>query len=98
VIWGQINNIYNKSVQKTLRYYKKPKYQWLLDGTWNLIEERRITKLQILLSHNINQIYSNKNYRMIDRPVKKNMCEDKCHFYKAKATKPEQAAKNGNSR
>ena len=92
VIWGQIKNIYNKSALKTLGYQKKPKDQWLSNHTWNLIEERRITKLQLLSSHSMNQMYQNKTYRLIDESVKKSVHEDTCHFYKAKA------AKNGKSR
>ena len=54
--------------------------------------------LQILAFHDVNQIYKTENYRWIDKAVKKSVRQDKRHFYKAKASKAEEAAKNEDSR
>ena len=92
MIWDQIKNLYIESASKTLVHHKKPKDQWLSDRTWQLLEERKVAKLQILACRDANQIYKTKNYRWTDKAVKKSACQDKRHFYEAKATKAEEAA------
>ncbi|XP_065568786.1 uncharacterized protein LOC136032404 [Artemia franciscana] len=98
IIWDQIKNLYIESASKTLGNRKKPKDQWLSDRTWQLIEERKVAKLQILACPDANQIYKIENYRRIDKAVKKSARRDKRHFYEAKAMIAEEVAKNGDCR
>ena len=98
MIWDQIKNLYIESASKTLGHRKKPKDQWLSDRTWQLIEERKVAKLQILACHDANKIYKTENNRRIEKAFKKSACRDKCHLYETKAAKAEEATKNGDSR
>lgn len=97
--WNNITTAFISAAEETIGYRKNAKEEWLTDGTWKLIEDRRTIRGKIHDSIDENRKEQlSKSYREKDKDVKKSVRKDKRTRMEKNATKAEEAARKGDMR
>ncbi|XP_035692545.1 craniofacial development protein 2-like [Branchiostoma floridae] len=91
--WSTIKEAYTSTCEEVLGKVKRERKEWMSEGTWETVEERRKLKANIENCRTRNQkANAMKQYNSADRKVKKSCRRDKRKWISDKAAEAEEAA------
>ncbi|XP_078580636.1 uncharacterized protein LOC144864435 [Branchiostoma floridae x Branchiostoma japonicum] len=91
--WSTIKEAYTSTCEEVLGKVKRERKEWMSEGTWEKVEERRKLKANIENCRTRNQkANAMKQYNSADRKVKKSCRRDKRKWISDKAAEAEEAA------
>ena len=94
-MWKNPGTIIKQTSENIIRKIRgSAKEQWILDGTWKVIDERKLQKERVLRS---NEEEARNKYKILDKEVKKRCRKDDESWMEKKAKEEENAASRNNT-
>ncbi|KAI8519245.1 hypothetical protein Bbelb_025020 [Branchiostoma belcheri] len=91
--WSTIKEVFTSICEEVLGKIKREKKEWMTQETWDMVEERRILKVDINNSRTRNQkAKAMKAYNAADKRVKRSCRKDKRRWFSDIAAEAEVAA------